>query len=818
MSKLKYFLFGLRKQKVKAFLVFISTFLTLLTFNMSTSFQKSVIDTRMSDLRLLTQNTQITVTALDGSFGYFDANILERIGEHENVDQVLKRAITYVNTNLTDTMLYLYGMDVYEQRKVFDFNYVSGNGDNMERNDVLIAADFATEHGLIVGDSFHINSESKQEEMKIKAICKPEGVFKENKNVVISSLDFVQGFIDEEKQINKIDISIKKLDQVDRTVQDLNGYLDDSGLIARQKYDMSYFNAFVSTVVLAINIFSIFLILISVFIVYSVFQSYVYENIDEMATLRSIGFTRTGYRIGICLQALVIVVIALLVAWACTPFLIKLLARMLTQQDVMVKIHWKETVIKNILVFLIVFIGIWSATRKVTKLSITDVIKGVDAKIQIPHTKKISIMAAFIIFSLSMITRFIGVNSQNVTFYYVALVSLVISFLVGQYGFINLYASTIKGLFSQRRAALGFFGKHIKSSLISYLQAITGFSFVVSISLVLFSMSAMLQTALSNVYQNADIYLTVYHMDYSKFTDILDDEESVENYVLQKRKDLSVDNKQITLSGVNTNLGDDQLYNVILNNGDSDLFGKLRANNHIIITDTLSKNLRVDIGDNLRINNIDYIVIDIVKSFENMGGVAYISEDTFDSNYDNYDYCTILIQVKSQHPSVVKDKLFDEMKRTGNFGLSTLEEMNRDNNRSNQAIVNALLGFSFIIALISSISLFSVVVINILSRLREFLVYRTIGISKKDICKVVLFDSISISIYSILCGLLLQALLMPIIVDILSYYVGTMEGLISYNSVIVMFILSFVLILSVMLGMVKKYVFDPNLIHRVRDY
>ena len=75
-SVLKFVVKAYQKQKVKFVLIFLMTFFTLLILNISSSLKESVVNTRLGQLRDITENSQIIISAEDGSYKEFDEKIL----------------------------------------------------------------------------------------------------------------------------------------------------------------------------------------------------------------------------------------------------------------------------------------------------------------------------------------------------------------------------------------------------------------------------------------------------------------------------------------------------------------------------------------------------------------------------------------------------------------------------------------------------------------------------------------------------------------------------------------------------------------------
>ena len=104
MSKLKFVFFGFRNQKIKFMIVFIVTLLTMIVFNLSSSMKKSVIDTRIGQLRELTANSQILISASDGTYTAFKKEKFNEIfdaSDNDYIEDYITRAYCYVSTNVS---------------------------------------------------------------------------------------------------------------------------------------------------------------------------------------------------------------------------------------------------------------------------------------------------------------------------------------------------------------------------------------------------------------------------------------------------------------------------------------------------------------------------------------------------------------------------------------------------------------------------------------------------------------------------------------------------------------------------------------------
>jgi len=818
MSKFKIILKSYRSQKMKFFLIFLITFVTLLIFNVSSSIKESVVETRLKQLRDNTENSQIVISAKEGSYEPFDEEILNEKFSKETKDSIetqIVRDYLIIQDENTNEDLFLYGTDVDQQRKIFDFSLESGDIENWTDSDIMISTEYARKHSLKVGDKIDLCLGEKKESMQIKAISQNKGMFLNAYDFAITSLGFIDKICEQEGLINRVDITLIDLKNMDQITERMNEELKGTGLAAVAKYNMSYYNGYVTTVVLALNIFSIFLLLLMVYMMFSLFQSYVYENVGQMATLRSLGFSIGEYRQILCMQVAFLVLVTFLLSFICTPVTIKLMGGMLFQQNTNVKMNISLVLLKGLAVLVIAIISIYTASYKVSKAPVISLIQNNVSYINNSFHKK---RFALGILSLGALLGCIIYNKQqySLIIYYVQMILLLVTLILFQDLFIRVYGLLIEKIFHKRRGFLGLFGKQVKSSLTSYLPAITTLVFVLAIAMSVLAMSQMLDKAMGKMYSGADLHITVKSNELDSFKKVLDDNKEVSLYATELRKNLTIKNSKIMIAGVGENLSDES-YQMITDSGEYETFRKLSKEPNIILSDTLAKRWKMKKGDSLTIESKSFKILGIIKTFENMGEVIYLSEASFYDICDTYNTCVIFVQSKEKDSiQENRDNLQEKMDLIGDSTIITLKDMNQRNMQANQAILNALFIFAVIIILLSGIGLCSVVMINILLRQKEFVIYQTVGITKANILKISFCEAISMFVYGVLNAFLILPFLLRVMTEVLSFYVGNLGVSYSPSQDILLLLIMFVLIVGVILGVTKKYALSEGLIEKLK--
>lgn len=796
MIRIKYAFSGIKKHKGKFILIFLATLLTMLLYNVTSSFQESIVSTRLNQVRELSNNTQIVIVSKDENSVLFDSNEIEdivNIPEVNDYIQGLSLQCTFDNNN---EYIYLNGMDVTKRNKLCEIRLRQGDIEHLSNQDVIVSEKFADNYNYKLNDEIEINKQDVHNKFVIKAIAENDGLFRDPMSL-ITTLDAARALGGFKEGVSYVEVSLNDLEQMENVQQLLQERLKDTKLRSVLKFDLNYFHSYVSTVTLALNIFSIFLTCFTIFILYSIYKSYVYESMGELATLRSIGFSISECKEILLIQIGIILVVSFILVIFLTPVSIKLLGSMLFQQMVDVKLNVVEIMLKFIGIVIISIGIVLIAIAKITKINIVSMIKNENIKVLTNRVNRKDYIVNVIFLLFIFGTKCVGYYWNSMVISYALLIEFIIYMILVQKILLYWYGKLIQVIFGNSTYSLGLFGKQIGAALRNYKQAITAVVFVISLAMILTSTTSMMQKAMNQIYEDTDILVTVYDTKVNEVQEALDSEDTVTNYVILEQFQAFIGEQPVKLSGIEVDAYDDKDFSMILHKGNQKLFQKIKEGNTIIITETLARKLEVDREDILTINNQDLRVVDIVRSFEDRGEVCYLSTESFNKLEPSNTICNVLVNTDIEEEECVK-LLQDKLKGMNGLYIAPITDILKQNIESNQIIINAVLLLTCLIVIISLVSLFSVVQIDLLSRIREFFIYRTVGISKKELIRVALYESISISIYAILFGTIMELIVLPEIADILSYYVGSIDVVITSQNIVISFVLSLAFITGIM--------------------
>ena len=287
MGENRILLHNLKKNLVKHIIILVISVITLVTAIVSLSFEEITRDIRIKQLADMTMNEEIIISVGEGEDPEKIASLIESA---DNVSLTVPKTVTQVFSDISSDAFTLYGVDYGVQNSLSEIPVVSGEIGTEENSGLMISRELAEKYGLSVGDQVMITTGESQVTLEISAICDEKCSLFDNFSTCLLTDRMVA-----EKIIgsgaDRIDVSLEDPELIDDTVSALNKVLDGHDVEISQKYDSSFFDSFVFTIVLALRIFVVFAIIMAVYLIFSLYRTLIYEQSSEMAVLRSIGMS-----------------------------------------------------------------------------------------------------------------------------------------------------------------------------------------------------------------------------------------------------------------------------------------------------------------------------------------------------------------------------------------------------------------------------------------------------------------------------------------------------------------------------------------------
>jgi putative ABC transport system permease protein len=175
-------------------------------------------------------------------------------------------------------------------------------------------------------------------------------------------------------------------------------------------------------------------------------------------------------------------------------------------------------------------------------------------------------------------------------------------------------------------------------------------------------------------------------------------------------------------------------------------FGKGR---NAIIGHVMQQKFDLEVGDTITLQfknkSVAYKVSGITTSLMQNGDFILIPETYLREDTDVYYYSEIMIRTNQVPADVVS--LIDEAFDNELYEVHVLKDIFDKNIESNNQLFGLLTGFSIITMVIGVFGILNNFIVSFISRKRSLAIYRSIGMSKKQLFKMLLIESF-------ICGLI----------------------------------------------------------------
>ncbi|MCW3488509.1 FtsX-like permease family protein [Dethiobacter alkaliphilus] len=190
----------------------------------------------------------------------------------------------------------------------------------------------------------------------------------------------------------------------------------------------------------------------------------------------------------------------------------------------------------------------------------------------------------------------------------------------------------------------------------------------------------------------------------------------------------------------------EHMTNLGISGDEEELLADLNAGRNIVVTTIFRDTHGLEIGDTLTMEmssgSREYTVIGFIETLMENGNFALIG-----SRYHKFDmrpqYYSALSMMVSGTQDEVKERLEERFRNYPNLEIHTMEEWEERNHAANAQLFDILQGFSILTLIIGIFGVLNNLVISFIERKRALAVLRSIGMSKKQIVKMIFVESLT---------------------------------------------------------------------------
>ncbi|AJD26376.1 ABC transporter permease [Clostridium botulinum] len=784
---------SIRKNKIRYMLLTCTLVLSTIIMLSTSIIKDSAIKIREDQLRKTTLNSQLVITTADEENPFFNPkDIINSIKDIDGISHIVPRIGGMAKDYKTLKDVNIIGVDLNKQKAAFPIELIDKYKIKDKENEIIINEKYAKENSLKVGAKIKLVIGTRNKEFIISGISKNTGVFDPSMNTAMISIDNAQYLLDQKDNAYSIGITIKNLDDINNMIEEIKPKVS-SKFIIQQRYDMDYFKSYVGTIDMALKIIGVLSIFITLFLTYSTFSLIIYERLHQIGILRSLGISKKDIKVSAIVENLLIVLSSIVIGSVLTIPFVRLILNYIVQGGYFT-LDLRKFLFIDLIIIIFSVLVILVSLRKILNMSVINLLKGIGKKY---YTNKIGKIFKFsfevLLLIVSVVILISEYKRENGTLALIlGALFFIISFVFLAKLLLIMFNWIYQKIFSIFKGSVRILFKELVMQFSNIVDIVIITSIIICSIYVSVTLKNMINNGVMNVYGNADLMLSIDGTVEEDFTDKIKNIKYIKNSLLQSRATKVIKDTKVDIAGIDGSQYKKDFSTEIIKKGKNNIFDKLDDGKNIIITTTFSKNTGVNLNDSLKINEVNYKVIGVVSSFENMGKVLFVSKDNFnkDIRVKDKDLCLIKVnskQIKSTTNEI--EKLFKD-KYENKYSIQELTVLNEENNNNNKktfTIVNVLICISTIICIIS---MSNNVTINLLSRKKVYATKGALGISKGYLSKCILFEAIVLGSYSGIFGLGLGVTLSNYINKILSYYIGDMVFIKDYKIMVILVLIS----------------------------
>ena len=543
----------------------------------------------------------------------------------------------------------------------------------------------------------------------------------------------------------------------------------------QEAFNSEQFKSLMSWVTQPFLLMTAIVIFISAFIIFSTFKVIMLEKMPVVGTFRSIGASQKVMTGVLLLETLCYGIIGGLLGVGIGNILIRFIVQGLVGETSIRSGNVRiQTMIGGFILSIVVaLMSTLVPIGQVAKISLKDIVLGNENKKVKGHLKGSILGSIFIIAGLLIAqvedVRVSILTSVGGLFLIIIGVIRILPLLVNQISII------IGGGFKIAFGNIGSLAaKNIKDNK-SVLNSITLVTLGISVMLIINTVSSNLNDqviqAYDHIYQ-CDIEVEMKDMNSSKLR-ALKTVSGIKGASKAMIKDEIVCDEtgsiKLSLLGIE-DLDFYQYMDLDLQQGNQ-LLGTLQEGRNVIISEILARKYKFKIGDQLTLHFDDkirtYTIIGTMDNIWNNGFMCVIPMKYYKQDLEESYYSLAYVSTES---NVEMDGVIEDIKerfKDDNVKVKTVVNMCQENTESNASLMQMISVFGILTLVIGMIGIINNLMISFIERRKGLAVLRSIGMSKRQMLKMIFVEAVGNGMIGGLGGMLAGFLLLFVLGNVL---------------------------------------------------
>lgn len=737
-----------------------------------------VENARLDLLRDQTLNTQIQVLSTDEESRLFsDEDLATKINELEGV----KTAVPFLSGNASlvsdSTSILIYGTSINDLNNVYPFSFTESNTELLDlENAAIITDEFAEEHSLSIGDSLDVLGASGIENsFEVVGIGALKGQFSFS-NEVFVQCEAAQKLLGADNKLTSIGITIENLETIDSVSRVVRDAIPQS-LKIEGAYDYNQFGTIVTSITLAVGVLIFMGILLAFFLCFSVFRTLIYGRLKQIGLTRSIGFNLKDVYFSYLFEYFIVALPSVLLGLAISFPVLNSLVNIVV--GVSASIQFTDVILPWLLVLCFILLNalpmVFILKRSISQ-GVVSLMKG-GSGANDGFTKQHTLPSLFIAIIAALLGLAFSFMIEGLVIHLFGFLLLTISLIIGFQlissllfrGFDSVYSKTKK----KRSAVLQFLSDNNQGFNYSTVLVIL----CIGISTVCLSMGEIIQNSTQAVYSNSDVRVTIFDEAEDASTEsLVADQDHISRIVKSEIATVKIKDQDVLLRGIDIDSYNEIAFERFESETSNQKFSLLTDDNSIIISNNFASSNNLKIYDVIEVvsqgKSINYQIAATVGTFEEMGRVAFITEDAFDTNFEAYATEYLINTDDPLNTEILCTNLKSDLDPVAYYSVNSIEEIQEFNNENNRIVFMIVYIIIGLILLVAIVGLVNNTVIRTLTKKLEFAIRRSIGQSSRSILLTLCIEGVILGLLCGIFGMIFGTFTLHYVEEILTSFAG----------------------------------------------
>lgn len=761
---LKFLLKNVLEKKLRTFLIIFTIIVSTALFFAATTMPENMAGVFLKSMEKYVGNSDIIITSGDESpMSFFERLDLANY-EFEYFIPTLDAVALHRGENYQLTTIKLMGMELDQMQTLNPFKFTRGNPSSIGVNEVIVGSDFSQNFNLEIYDYLNLEILGEEHSLRIVGISDT-------------------GPFTEDGQGNQFLVNPQLLQKIyalphnhASSIYIKSGQQELQSVISNLREDFPHLNVDTSVpedmIDMVVNFIKMpfYIILglvffISFFIIYTSFKLIVKERLPITGTFRSLGATKRITNLVLVGETLIYSLIGgtmgVLLGIGILGIISSSISSSFVENSNGVLTYSKIHIIASLMVGIsITLISGIAPILSSNIYSVKEIILNMLDKPKKSKGYKLYLAIFFTIFAL-IAPKFASRDLQLL----IVLAALLMSITAIVYSIPYLTKIIIAMLEKLYEAIWGNIGilacKNLRGNK-NILGSITLLSIGIAALLAINMLSHSVLTEVTLAYEkygNYDVRLEADRMGIDVLEDIrnLAEVERAAGYMMELFVDVEGQDKKLrVLEGITPEYLDFWRLNIPHN-----LMEKLDDDKNILITTVLKEDFDLKVGDNITFNIKEkketFNIVGVFDSITNDGQYAIMSLENFKKVFNSDYYTGVFIKGNTEKEPLLlalREQLYHL-----NPSVISLDEQAENNRQMNAMLFTVINGFSILTLLTGLLGIVNNLLISFIERKRYLAVYRSLGMSRGQIVKLMFIESLTGgltgSIIGVLGGLLL---------------------------------------------------------------